>query len=88
MNSSSGYYNDICYTASSNKGTDIILKNRKKEFVESNKTVCQEDCYFSAYDYNTQRIKCLCKVKESSSVFCWYENKYNEIIWEFCRHKK
>ena len=69
LNSSSGYYNDICFTASSNKGTDIILTDRKKEFVEGNKTVCQEGCDFSEYDYNTQRAKCLCKVKQSSSFF-------------------
>ena len=29
-NSSSGYYNDICYTATSDSGTDISLKDRKK----------------------------------------------------------
>ena len=31
LNSSSGYYNDFCYTATSNDGTDITLKDRKKE---------------------------------------------------------
>ena len=67
LNSSSGYYNDICYTATSDSGTDISLKDRKKEFIEENKTVCQDDCDFSEYDYNTQKAKCSCKVKESSS---------------------
>ena len=68
LNSSSGYYNDICYAATSDGGTDISLKDRKKEFVENNKSVCQEDCDFSEYDYNTQKAKCSCKVKESSST--------------------
>ena len=67
LNSSSGYYNDICYKATSESGTDISLKDRKKEFVEGNKTVCQDDCDFSDYDYNTQKAICSCKVKESSS---------------------
>ena len=67
LNSSSGYYNDICYTATSDSGTDISLKDRKNEFIEGNKTVCQDDCDFSEYDYNTQKAKCTCKVKESSS---------------------
>ena len=52
-NSSSGYYNDICYTATSDSETDIILKDRLKEFIEGNKTVCQDGCIFSEYDYNT-----------------------------------
>ena len=67
LNSSSGYYNDVCYTSTSDSGTDIILKDRKNEFVEGNKTVCQDGCDFSGYDYNTQKAKCSCEVKESSA---------------------
>ena len=69
LNSSSGYYNDICYIAKSDSGTDIILKDRKKEFIEGNKTVCQDDCDFSEYDDKNQKVKCSCKVKESSTSF-------------------
>ena len=69
LNSSSGYYNDICYTTTSDCGTDISLKDRKEDFVENNKTVCQEDCIFSEYDYKTQKAKCSCNVKESSLFF-------------------
>ena len=67
LNASSGYYNDICYQAQSANGTDISLKDRKKEFVEQNRTICQEDCDFSEYDSVTKKAKCSCKVKESSS---------------------
>ena len=41
LNSSSGYYNDICYTTTSEDGTDITLKDRKTEFIDKDKTVCQ-----------------------------------------------
>ena len=37
----SGYYNDICYSVSSN-GIDISLPDRKKEFIENNLTLCEE----------------------------------------------
>ena len=69
LNSSSDYYNDICYTTTSESGTDISLKDRKKDFVEGNKTVCQDECDFLEYDYNTNKANCSCKVKESSSSF-------------------
>ena len=46
LNSSSGYYNDICYTATSDSGTDIILNDRKSEFVEGNKTYAKIIVYF------------------------------------------
>ena len=67
LNSSSGYYNNICYTTTSEDGTDISLKDRQKEFVDKNKMVCQEDCEFSEYNYTTLKAKCTCKVKESPS---------------------
>ena len=67
LNSKSEYYNDICYTTTSESGTDIILKDRKKEYI--NKTVCQDDCDFSDYNYTSKKSKCLCNIKESSSSF-------------------
>ena len=67
LNSSSGYYNDICYTTTSDSGTDIPLNDRKNEYV--NNTVCQDDCDFSDYDKNKQKVNCSCKAKESSNNY-------------------
>ena len=36
INSSSGYYNDLCYKATSENGTYITLKDRQKEFITNN----------------------------------------------------
>ena len=69
LNSSSGYYKDKCYTATSDSGTDIILKDRQKEYVEGNKTVCQENCDFSDYNHNLQKANCSCKIDDSSTSF-------------------
>ena len=69
FNSSSGYYNDICYTTTSEDGTDILLKDRQKEFIERDYVVCQEDCDFSEYDYETFVAKCVCEAKESDESY-------------------
>ena len=69
LNISSSYYNNICHKATSDSGTDIILKDRRKEFVDGNKTVCQEDCDFSEYDSINQKVKCSCEVKENLFSF-------------------
>ena len=66
LNTSSGYFNDICYASTSNSGTDITLKDRQKELIESKNIVCQENCEFSDHNYTTHRANCSCKVKESS----------------------
>ena len=67
FNSSSGYYNDICYTTTSEDGTDITLTDRRRDFIDKNKAVCQEECQFSKYDEINNRAQCLCNVKETSS---------------------
>ena len=69
LNSSSGYFNDICYITTSEDGTDISLNDRQKDYIDNNKMVCQEDCDFTNYDYITLTAKCSCKVKESSKSF-------------------
>ena len=69
LNSSSDYYNDICYTVKTDIGTDLSFKDRKEEFVNGNKTLCQDECKLSEYDYDIKRAKCLCKVKATSLSF-------------------
>ena len=66
-NSSSGYYNDICYTVTSEDGADISVKDRQREYINKNKIVCQEDCIFSNYDIENSKAQCSCDTKESSS---------------------
>ena len=82
-NTSSGYYNDICYPAQSESNTDIIIKDRQKEFIDKNKTVCQENCDFTEYNYNTQKAKCSCKVEESSSSSIFMNINKTEIYESF-----
>ena len=65
LNSNSKYYNDICYKSTSNSGTDILLNDRKKEYIEGNKTVCQEDCSFYNYSYDIKKVNCSCIIKQS-----------------------
>ena len=66
-NSSSDYYNSMCYKATSDTGTDINLIDRKNEFIEKNMSICQESCFFSEYDYDNKRAKCSCNIKETYS---------------------
>ena len=65
FNSSSGYYNDICYTTTSEDGTDISLKDRKNKYIESKQIICQEDCILIDYDQKTSKANCSCDVKEA-----------------------
>ena len=67
-NSSSGYYNDLCYLVTSEYGTDICLKDRRKEFIEKNLTLCEEDCDLISYNYTNNKAKCSCKIKTNIPI--------------------
>ena len=62
-NISSNYYNDICTTTTSQKGTDITLSDRKNEFINNNMTLCEENCELIDYNYTTKKAKCSCDIK-------------------------
>ena len=62
-NSSDDYYNDICYTYTTENGTDIILTDRKNEFINNNMSVCETNCKYEGYEIDSQKAKCECEVK-------------------------
>ena len=62
-NSSSDLYNDLCYTLTTESGTDKSLKDRQKEFVDNSMSICEEDCDFIDYDNTTKKAICSCYTK-------------------------
>ena len=69
LNMSSPYYNDICYVDNSINGIYVPFEVRKTDYINNNKAVCQEDCIFAEYNYDNQKAKCSCSIKESSKSF-------------------
>ena len=69
LNTSSEYFNSICYTTTSENGTDISLSDRQKEYKEQNKAICQDECDLYNYNYTTKKVNCSCKAKQSSVSF-------------------
>ena len=64
-NPKSDYYNDICHKTTSESGTDISLKDRQNEFVNNNISLCEENCDLIEYNYEKEKAKCSCDIKES-----------------------
>jgi len=62
-NSSHEYYNDICYTHTTKNGTDIILTDRKNEYISNNMSLCESKCEYGGYDSDIKKAKCECEVK-------------------------
>ena len=79
-NTSSGYFNDICYPTTSDDDTDISLQDRKNEYIASDNIICQDDCDFSAYDSKYKKAKCECYAKESDSSFADMKINKNKLF--------
>ena len=62
-NSSSPYYNDICYVIDSEDSTDISLSDRKQDYVNKNMSICEGGCDFISYNMETQKAFCSCGIK-------------------------
>ena len=67
-NSSSDYYNNICSTTTSENGTDICLSDRKNDFITKNLTLCQENCDLIDYNSDSEKVICLCGIKQENSL--------------------
>ena len=62
-NEKSEYYNDICFTFTTENGTDISLNDRKCEFNNNNLSLCEVNCDYEGYDSETKKALCDCKIK-------------------------
>ena len=57
------YYNDICFTYTTKKGTDITIYDRKKEFIKNNMSLCEVNCEFQGYNKEIKKSECDCQLK-------------------------
>ena len=62
-NSSSEYYNDRCFPYTTENGTDITLYDRKNEYYNNNMSLCENNCEYKEYNFNTKKVNCECKIK-------------------------
>ena len=62
-NSSNEYYNDFCYPYSTEKNTDIILKDRRNEYINNNMSLCEKNCKYCEYNKDTKKALCECFIK-------------------------
>ena len=64
FNGNDSFYEDICTTYTSEKQTDILLSDRKKDiYIEGqSQIICQKGCKLSSYDSTNHKARCDCSV--------------------------
>ena len=61
----SDYYNDECSSYTSDNGTDILLFDRKKEYIDNNLSLCEANCTYKGYDIINKLSICDCNIKKN-----------------------
>ena len=82
-NISSNYYNDICFVYTTEKGTDIILKDRRNEFIYNNMSLCEDNCELIGYNSITKKAICNCEIKFNFRLFSEIFNNKNKLFNSF-----
>ena len=80
-NPKGGFYNDMCYPHTNEHNSDVILLDRKIEFINNKMTLCDEDCNFKRYDSDNKRAICKCKIKyHLEKIYDNIEIKQNILV--------
>ena len=86
-NPKNDFYNDICKTHTSESGTDIILSDRRNEFVDNNMNVCEEDCELvnldKIHNSSINRVKCTCYTKINLPILSEVKIDKNKLLNNF-----
>ena len=64
----SGYYKDSCFSFTTEKGTNIILSDRKEEFTNNNFSLCENKCNYTGYDKEMKQSSCNCNIKNKMDL--------------------
>ena len=73
----SEYYNDECNAYTTENGTDILLSDRKNEFIENNMSLCENICEYSGYDKEKKKVICQCNIKYRDFIISEIEKEAN-----------
>ena len=85
----SDFYQDRCYTYTSEYGTDLSLFDRKNNFNEKFLSLCEKDCIYQGYNNTNKTVKCECKTKIEFPKYTKTEKlDIKELLYQFIDFKK
>ena len=86
-NPNSEYYNDECNAYTTEDGTDIILNDRKEDFIENNMSLCENLCDYMGYDKDTKKALCECGVRYKEFLLSEIDQQTNILSNNFTKDK-
>ena len=87
-NPNSSFYQDKCTPYKTEYATDITIYDRKKDYNEKFLALCEQDCTYKGYNYNTKRVTCECKTKIAFPKLATEKIDVKELLNKFVDFKK
>ena len=84
----SNYYTDNCNSYTTENGTDIILKDRQKEYKENNMSLCEDRCKYLGYNAANKQSSCICEAKNHMETISEIINNPNKLSNDFSENEK
>ena len=79
----SEFYTDNCFSYTTENGTDIILDDRKNEFINNNLSLCQKNCNYTGYNKENKQSSCECITKNKMDLISEIVNDPNKLSNNF-----
>ena len=79
----SEFYNDNCFSYTTENGTDIILNDRKQEFSDNNLSLCENNCNYNGYNKDSKQSSCDCEVKNKIDSITSIKENPNKLSNNF-----
>ena len=79
----SDFYNDNCFSYTTENGTDIILNDRKQEFSENKLSLCENNCNYTGYDGDNKQSSCNCNIKNKMDTITDILENQNSTVNNF-----
>jgi len=79
----SEYYNDECFPFTTDKGTDILIKDRQEEYNNNKMILCENTCKLKGYISNSKKSICECIVKEEQIKIEEIAKQTNTLSYNF-----
>ena len=77
FNEKDSFYTDICTPYKSDKGTDVLLSDRKNDYYNTSEITCQSNCNYSNYYFDSKYLKCECSVGDQHIIDTIEPEKFN-----------
>ena len=77
------YYDDYCNPYTTDEGTDIILIDRKKDFINNHLSLCQNNCEYKGYNKNNKKSICNCIAKNKMDTISDIISDPNKLSTKF-----